>query len=178
MNESEKEIIMENIKSIISKFEALKRKKPKSTEIDKFVAEQPPDVAEILRPLLHFDMFEAWLKITTQRRTFDWIRKEKRQKRGGASKIESIDDTNGDDNPFMNILSSSDNPAASLLAQEIIDAFDRLDEPQKQICSLYYVEGYNDREIGEMLGRKENTVTVYRRRGAKTLQEILRRMGY
>lgn len=170
--------MMENIESLISDFKALKQEK-KSMTIDNFVAKQPPDVAEELSLRLYFDMFEAWLNKTTQRRTSDWMRKKGAQRGGGAVKIESIDDTNGDDNPFMKILRSSDDgPVASLLYQEIISAFDGLDDPQKQICFLYYVDGYNDREISGKLRMKENTVTVYRHRGNRKLREILRRMEY
>ena len=137
------------------------------------------DVAEELAPLLYFDMFEAWLNKTTQRKTFDWMRKKGAQKRGGAIKILPIDGKNEDDNPFMNILRSLyPAPEASLLYSEIISAFERLDKKHKRICFLYYVDGYNDREIAETLEMKENTVTKYRLKGARKLQEGLRRMGY
>lgn len=170
--------MMENIELPISDFKALKQKK-KSMTIDKFVTKQPPDVAEELAPLLYFDMFEAWLNKTTQRKTFDWMRKKGAQKRGGAIKILPIDGKNEDDNPFMNILRSLyPAPEASLLYSEIISAFERLDKKHKRICFLYYVDGYNDREIAETLEMKENTVTKYRLKGARKLQEGLRRMGY
>lgn len=169
---------MENIvESYIDEFKDLKRKKEGVT-IDEFVAKHP-DVAEELAPRLYFDMFEAWSKITTTRKAIDWIRKEFAERRGGNVDIKSIYDTTEDGNPYIEILRSpSDDPAASLLAKEILEAFEGFPEPQPKICFLYYVDGYNDREIGKMLKMKPNTVTIIRTRIVKKVREKLQKGGY
>jgi RNA polymerase sigma factor (sigma-70 family) len=164
---------MENIESLIDEFKDLKSK-DKGMTIDQFVAKQPPDVAEELASQLYFDKFEAWLKTTTKRRISDLGRKWRAQKRGGAVNRESLDDTTED----VKILISPATQEDDVIQGEIPRAFESLPEEEKQICFLYYVYGYNDREIGEKLKMKTNTVTVKRIRAIKKPREILRRWGY
>jgi RNA polymerase sigma factor (sigma-70 family) len=165
------------IKSLIKEFKNLKQQKRDIT-IHQFVDTQPHSVRDKLASGLYFEMFRAWVERITTRRVFDWMREKGAIKRGGGAVIESLDDTTAGDNPFINRLISPDKPDEDMERVEIIQAFEHLAEKQQQLCFLYYVDGYNDREIGEMLKMKTNTVTVERRRGAKELTEILRRWGY
>lgn len=158
------------IEPLVTEFKDLKSQN-KSMTIDSFVA----DVTENLSSRLYFDMFEAWLKTTTQRRVIDWIRKKCAQGRGGGYGTGSIDDTEGD---FIKELISRLGPEGKVLFKEIIKAFDQLSEEEKPICLLYYVEGYNDREIGEIRGMQTNTVTQARRRAVQKVRAILRGWGY
>ena len=168
---------MENrVESHRAEFKDLKRK-DKSITIPRYLAMQPPDVAEELAPLLHFDMFEAWLRTTTTRRAKDWIRKKNAQKRRESLYIEPPDDIEEDDSCIERFISRA-GLEGQVLFKEIIKAFDPLSEKQKQICTLYYVDGDTDREIGERLRMKLDAVTQARTRAMKEVREILRRWGY
>lgn len=59
--------------------------------------------------------------------------------------------------------------------KEIIDkSLDQLPEIQKAIILLKDLEGYNYKEIGEILGLNESQVKVYLFRGRKKIKETLK----
>lgn len=53
------------------------------------------------------------------------------------------------------------------------DAFEKLPNDQKVVLNLYYVSGFNSREIAEILGEKENTIKSRISRGKKQLKKIM-----
>jgi RNA polymerase sigma factor (sigma-70 family) len=172
------------IESLIQEFKDLKQKNRDLT-IRQFIERQPSHICDELACRLYPDMVEVWVNQLIEHRAIDWFRKFRAHKRGGQIEFrsiddisESIDDEDEDDNPFMRLLESPDNPEAELIQKEMINAFERLNERQRAICKLYYVDGYNDREIGELLDMKENSVTKSRHRATKKLRQILRRMEY
>jgi RNA polymerase sigma-70 factor (ECF subfamily) len=62
-----------------------------------------------------------------------------------------------DDLQFINIVSDSANGLQQMQASDIMLMIERLPTGYRTIFNLYVVEGYNHREIGEMLNISENT---------------------
>ena len=55
--------------------------------------------------------------------------------------------------------------------REIYFAVQSLPEKYRTVIHLYYYEGYSIKEIGELLGKKENTVKSLLKRGREQLRE-------
>lgn len=85
-----------------------------------------------------------------------------------VSRTDNIDDVN------ENELKCSFTPKDSEIRENIA----RLPKKYSSVIFLYYYEGYNVREIAEMLGKKENTVNSLLQRGRKKLKIELEREGY
>lgn len=62
--------------------------------------------------------------------------------------------------------------------RDIAEQISKLPEKYSSVIFLYYYEGYNTREIGEMLGKSENTVSSLLQRGRKKLKLELEKEGY
>ncbi|MBQ8123017.1 MAG: RNA polymerase sigma factor [Ruminococcus sp.] len=63
-------------------------------------------------------------------------------------------------------------------AKAIQEGIKRLPERYSSVIFLYYYEGYNAREIGEILGISENTASSRLTRGRKKLKAELEKEGY
>ena len=61
---------------------------------------------------------------------------------------------------------------------EIRENISKLPQKYSSVIFLYYFEGYSIREIAEMLGKNENTVSSLLQRGRKKLKIELEREGY
>ena len=61
---------------------------------------------------------------------------------------------------------------------EIREILFRLPEKYSTVLYLYYYEGYNIREIAQMMSKNENTVSSLLQRGRKKLKIELEREGY
>lgn len=57
--------------------------------------------------------------------------------------------------------------------QELFFAVMSLPKKYRLVIHLYYYEGYSIKEIGEMIGQKENTIASWLHRGRKMLKEKL-----
>lgn len=57
--------------------------------------------------------------------------------------------------------------------REVLDAVRALDPKYRDVIYLHYFEGYKAREIGRILGRRENTVYSLLARGRARLKEVL-----
>jgi RNA polymerase sigma factor (sigma-70 family) len=133
--------------------------------------------ADLITGQLYHDSFIAWVRRTAHRRAVDFLREKFARKREPID-IASIDATDDAGNPYSEIIGSSrDDPASFLLRKEIIQSFGKLPKKRRLLCELYYLEGFNDREIGDRLGMTVNHVTVERGRARKKLIPILERMG-
>lgn len=53
------------------------------------------------------------------------------------------------------------------------DCFDTLTKEYKLVLTLYYVQGFNTREISEVLNESENTIKSRLSRGRKYLKKVL-----
>ncbi|MGX4599402.1 RNA polymerase sigma factor [Faecalimicrobium sp. JNUCC 81] len=56
---------------------------------------------------------------------------------------------------------------------EFDEAFEKLNKDYKLVLNLYYVEGFNSREISEILNENENTIKSRISRGKKQLKNFL-----
>lgn len=56
---------------------------------------------------------------------------------------------------------------------ELNECLEKLSSEQKLVLNLYYVEGFNSREISEMLNENENTIKSRLLRGKKHLKNFL-----
>ena len=56
---------------------------------------------------------------------------------------------------------------------EFDEAFDKLADEYKLVLNLYYVDGFNSREISEILDENENTIKSRISRGKKQLKNFL-----
>ena len=61
--------------------------------------------------------------------------------------------------------------------QKLLDAIKSLSHGYRMVFNLYVVEGYNHKEIGEMLGISEGTSKSQLARSKGVLKEILRKEG-
>ncbi len=68
-------------------------------------------------------------------------------------------------------------PVFSDAENELRESLARLPEKYAVVLYLYYYEGYNTREIGDMLGKSENTVSSLLRRGREKLRIELEEEG-
>jgi len=107
------------------------------------------------------DHLRAWLLRCTMNRCLNY-RKSFRVSRTGS--LEDIPEMPG-------------NPVFNEAENEIREALSRLPEKYAAVLYLYYYEGYNTREIGDMLDRSENTVSSLLRRGREKLRIELEEEG-
>ena len=61
----------------------------------------------------------------------------------------------------------------NLVDKELIEALQMLPLNYRISLFLFYYEGYKVKEIAEILGKNENTVSAYLSRGRKKLKRIL-----
>ena len=61
---------------------------------------------------------------------------------------------------------------------EIREQIERLPEKYASVIFLYYFEEYNIREIADILGKSENTVSSLLQRGRRKLKTELEKEGY
>ena len=101
---------------------------------------------------------KAWL-FTTAYRTM--LNKIKREKKTESMELENFDEPYTSNNRFE-------------LKQLIDNSLDTLPELQKSIVLLRDLEGYNYKEIGEMLNLNESQVKVYLFRARKKLKDVLK----
>jgi RNA polymerase sigma-70 factor (ECF subfamily) len=101
---------------------------------------------------------KAWIIRTTINACKDIVRK-----RAVRNPI-SIEDV-----PLPDTAEAEDN----LLDKELIEALQMLPLNYRISLFLFYYEGYKVKEIAEILGKNENTVSAYLSRGRKKLKRIL-----
>lgn len=103
------------------------------------------------------DHLRAWLLRCTMNRCLNY-RKSFRASRTGS--LEELPEMPG-------------SPVFGEAENEVRDALSRLPEKYAAVIYLYYYEGYSTREIGELLGKSENTVSSLLRRGREKLRTEL-----
>jgi RNA polymerase sigma-70 factor (ECF subfamily) len=63
--------------------------------------------------------------------------------------------------------------ARTLDANELVQAIVQLTEDQRQVIALKFIEGYENSEIAQMLGKKEGAIRALQYRALRSLQSIL-----
>ncbi|MBI1926990.1 hypothetical protein HYR99_22450 [Candidatus Poribacteria bacterium] len=160
---------MEHIESLIKTYERLKQKNTGVT-IDSFVAKQPPEIHDELAARLHYQMFRGWVAKHTRWGTYDWIRKQRAQRRGGGFRFEPIDGTTEGDSSICD-LTSPDDPVKTVMDKEI-DILEPLSEEEKLICIRHRVDELTHEKIGEILGESRAAVSKAYSRAIAKLRKL------
>ena len=111
--------------------------------------------------------FEAWIRRITINTVIDEYRKKKRDRHIFLEKIEGhvpiqVMDFNEADEKFD--------------AEELEIMIRELPETSQKVFNLYIVDGYNHKEIGEMLGISEGTSKWHLSTARKTLRKMLKKI--
>jgi len=61
---------------------------------------------------------------------------------------------------------------AQAVQQELVDKIEAIEEPYRSALVLRYVDGFRVKDIAELLGERENTVSVRVKRGIELLKAI------
>lgn len=109
---------------------------------------------------------KAFMFMTLNNLIIDWYRKKKPIPLDYDVALQ-IPDTEHSKDPF---LEAEGKWALSLL--------DKLQEKQKTVVTLRYVEGFSPKEIAKLLGEEENTVSVRIHRAIASLQELVQKQNY
>ena len=56
---------------------------------------------------------------------------------------------------------------------ELRAAIDSLDETDRELISLYYFEGFNERQVGRLIGMKQKTVNNHKKSCLKKMAKVL-----
>lgn len=104
--------------------------------------------------------FSTWLFTIVQRTVFDWLRKKKRN-----MELLIIDDPKKFVEPAE--MKREEGFASRI---DVNEAFSHLKDNYKSVLMLYYWQGYNHKEIAEILHRPMNTVKTLMRRAKQALK--------
>ena len=107
--------------------------------------------------------FGAWLKRIVINQSIDWLKKKKLE-------LVSINDE------ITTIVVEEEewNIATTISYQEIVDCIQQLKEKYRVVLTLFLLEGYDHKEISEILGISEVTSRTHLMRGKKQVQEQLK----
>lgn len=106
--------------------------------------------------------FSTWLFTIVQRTVFDWLRKKRRNK-----EVLIVDDPKRFVEPAQE---REENVAHKI---DVEKAFKHLKENYKAVLMLYYWQGYNHQEIGEILHRPMNTIKTLMRRAKQAFKQAI-----
>ena len=115
--------------------------------------------------------FKTWIFTIAKNTALDWLKKKKNIPFSSFNDEEGnnvIEDTFADPGPLPDELFDRTN-----LADELNKAMAKLSVNTRVVLSLYYLEGFNLREISETLDEPIDTVKSRHRRGLISLRKIL-----
>ncbi|WP_272151499.1 RNA polymerase sigma factor [Tenacibaculum aiptasiae] len=108
--------------------------------------------------------FGAWLKKIVINQSIDWLKKKKVELISINDEVTTMID---DDNEDWNV-------SATISYQQIISCIEKLKEKYRVVLTLFLLEGYDHREISQILGISEVTSRTHLLRGKKKVQEQLK----
>lgn len=111
--------------------------------------------------------FEGWVKRVTVNVCLDTLRKLKKN---------SIFIDDYTDSSFVSVVEES--ALERMSAEEIINQIRKLPDGYRVVFNLFAVEGYNHKEIAEMLEISESTSKTQYRKARLRLQEILTNLNF
>lgn len=147
---------------------------------------RPADVEDIAQQVFlkaylalpRFDFraaFSTWLYRIAVNECYDYLRRHRSQKAGGAAEIE-LDEPGDWDRLEVEAGESGASIARRTEARQLVDSLlSRLSEEDQVLVALRELEGFSIHEIAELTKMKENTVKVRLFRARRRLQEIHRR---
>lgn len=104
--------------------------------------------------------FSAWLYRIAHNQTIDSLRREQR--------YSSIDIEN------LNIVDDTVPKAEEILEQqELLNLIDRLPQNQRRVVTLKFIEGMENNEIGQIMGKSQGAVRILQMRALATLRQKL-----
>lgn len=106
--------------------------------------------------------FLAWLYRIAHNQMIDHLRSRQRLL---STEMDDMGDVDGPETEVE----------AKLEWQEVLKAVSRLPESQKQVITLKFAEGMDNREIGVIMGRRQGAVRVLQMRALATLRRSLAR---
>lgn len=109
-------------------------------------------VLERTEPFASLDHEKAWLMVTAKNLSKNHLKKKKTMEL-----------------PMEDVMNSPTDSSE----KDIVAAFHQLKEKYRIPMLLYYVEGYDTKEIGILLNRRPSTVRTQLERGRKALEELL-----
>lgn len=113
--------------------------------------------------------FSGWLYRIAHNAVIDYYRQRDRQQQ--VSLEDTLTTTASDHNPVVMA-------EASLDAQRLRMAIDRLTEEQSEVITLRFLEGYSISEVAEMLDKSEGSIKALQYRAVTTLRQLLQHEGF
>ncbi len=113
--------------------------------------------------------FSGWLYRIAHNAVIDYYRQRDRQQQ--VSLEDTLTTTASDHNPVVMA-------EASLDAQRLRTAIDRLTEEQSEVITLRFLEGYSISEVAEMLDKTEGSIKALQYRAVTTLRQLLQHEGF
>jgi RNA polymerase sigma-70 factor (ECF subfamily) len=129
------------------------------------------DDCAALRKFSWKSKLSTWLVSVARNRTYDFLRRQKR--RPTISLSTPIDD--GEDEIQRIIAQDIDLDHDLEVALTVDEALDLVDDKDRVILKLYYIEGMKEREIGELLGTSVDAVSARKSRALKKLKILVRK---
>lgn len=111
--------------------------------------------------------FGAWLKRIVINQSIDWLKKRRLQL---VSINEEITTTIVDDENWE--------VAPSISYEQIVNSIQQLKEKYRVVLTLFLLEGYDHKEISEILGISEVTSRTHLLRGKKQVQQQLKALKH
>lgn len=110
--------------------------------------------------------FGAWLKKITINQSIDWLKKKKLS-------LVSINDE-------ITLIEDEDNWSVStnITYEEIVNSIQKLKEKYRLVLTLFLLEGYDHKEISQILGITEVTSRTHLMRGKKIVQADLKALKH
>ena len=100
--------------------------------------------------------------------SIDWLKKKKLELVSINDEVTTIVDDETDDW----------NVAATISYQQIVNCIQKLKEKYRVVLTLFLLEGYDHREISQILGISEVTSRTHLLRGKKKVQEQLKEVHH
>ncbi len=110
--------------------------------------------------------FGAWLKRIVINQSIDWLKKRKLTLVSINEEVTSIED-----NDDWHV-------GANISYEDIVSSIEKLKEKYRVVLSLYLLEGYDHKEISQILEISEVTSRTHLMRGKKKVQEQLKSVYY
>lgn len=112
--------------------------------------------------------FSAWLYRIAHNHVVNTLRR--------MNKRVSLESVEMDIEPLIEVTNPEQEVEAKLAKQELLEAMTCLSQNQKQVIILKFIEGLENREIAQILGKREGAIRVLQMRALSKLRQELGRV--